>query len=221
MCVVRAEVLVEKARLLRDQGAQARAGAAFAEVIRIARERDLWAAETNGWEAEYAATQARLGHTEQAREEAERLSLLREPPHLQPCRAVARAGRDREGAGAGAARVPERRGATGPPYAKHWDLQECRAVLAAVGEAGAGAALGPPGGVAAVCVRGGGVGAGSRRRRRKSASGAPRRNPGETQAARGGGGGARDCDRRGGPFGVSCARDRRNSDPGEDSMREG
>ncbi|MEM9387834.1 MAG: DUF4062 domain-containing protein [Pseudomonadota bacterium] len=126
----RQQILVDEAHLLRDQDAEARARGVFAEAIHLGREQD---APVYSLEAEYAASMARLGEHEEAREYADRLSSLREPPHLRLAELRLVLG-DAERARSQALLAYPKAWADGPPFAFHWDLRDCRAVLKAVGE---------------------------------------------------------------------------------------
>ena len=127
---VRHEILIEKARLLRRLGAEAQARGVFAEALRLGRESDAPVAPL---EAEYATTLARLGETTMAREKAQRLAELRQPPHLRLAE-LWLALDQIELARKHALLAYPQAWADGPPNAFHWELRDCRALLAAIGE---------------------------------------------------------------------------------------
>jgi len=123
-------ILAEYARMLQQQDEYTRARDIFIEAIRMGREQD---SPVDVLEAQYAVTLARLGEIETAREIAERLSRLREPPHLRLAELWLALG-ETEKARAEALLAYPKAWADGPPYAFHWDLKNCRAVLTSVGE---------------------------------------------------------------------------------------
>ena len=123
-------LLLEKALLFQSQDAHDEAAGVFEEAIRIGREDTL---STEEDEARYAVSLAVLGRTDDARRLAERLELARRPPHLRLAELWLALGETEKARVAALAAYPLA-WADGPPNCWYWHLQDCRAVLAAVGE---------------------------------------------------------------------------------------
>jgi len=103
---------------------------AFEETIAMARESGLPTAYD---EAQRAIAQAKQGKVEQARETAERLALLEDPPVTSLAELLLALG-DRTKAHEYVKRAYPQAWADGMPYVDWWNLQRCRAVFEAVGE---------------------------------------------------------------------------------------
>ena len=115
---------------LQERGAHSDAASAFEIAIAIGRRSDM---PVEGLEARYAASLAALGHSEDARAICVRLADAREPDHLSLAQAWLALG-ETERARAAALTAYPKAWADGPPYALHWKLEECRAILRTVGE---------------------------------------------------------------------------------------
>jgi tetratricopeptide (TPR) repeat protein len=111
-------------------GRSAESEAAFEEGIAMARESGL---PMPSAEAQRAVAQVKQGKIDQARETAERLVLLEDPPEISLAELFLALG-DRTRALEYVARGYRRAWADGMPYVKWWDLQRCRAVCEALGE---------------------------------------------------------------------------------------
>jgi tetratricopeptide (TPR) repeat protein len=103
---------------------------AFEENIQMMREINLSAANS---EARLALAQAKMGRTQVAREEAERLCELENPPNLALAELYVALG-DLEKVRRHVLPAHKKAWADGEPYAYWWFLQRCRKVLQALGE---------------------------------------------------------------------------------------
>lgn len=115
--------------LLQARGDHYPAIEAFEKAIAMAREVRIPASET---EARYAISLLAVGRRVEALEVATRLSAVDNPPHVQLAQLYLALGDQK-------ARLHALAGfreawADGPPYAAHWDLEDCRKVLEALGE---------------------------------------------------------------------------------------
>jgi hypothetical protein len=106
------------------------AASAFEEEIRMARETNL---DTAVPEARLALAQARMGRTQIAREEAERLSKLEDPPDLALAELFLALG-ELEEARRYVLSAYKWAWGDGEPYSNWWHLQRCRKVLHHLGE---------------------------------------------------------------------------------------
>lgn len=104
--------------------------AAFEEAIAMARESGL---PTKAEEAQRAIAQTKQGKIDHARETAERLALLEDPPEISLAELFLALG-DREKALDHVKRGYKWAWADGMPYVSWWELQRCRTVLQALGE---------------------------------------------------------------------------------------
>ncbi|MEO0549072.1 MAG: DUF4062 domain-containing protein [Pseudomonadota bacterium] len=120
----------EKAFFLQDRGDDDAARQAFEKAIQLGRQIDRPTYDT---EALYVVTLARLGDPQTARDYAERLSQLREPPHLELAKLWLELG-ETEKARKQVLLAYPKAWADGPPNAFHWELQDCRAILKTLGE---------------------------------------------------------------------------------------
>ena len=111
-------------------GESAEAADAFEEYIRMTREADIDASRE---EALLAIAQSGMGRTDQAREAAERLSALGNPPHVVLAEVFLALG-DVEKARHRVIPGYDAAWGEGAPYVHWWDLQRCRKVLAALGD---------------------------------------------------------------------------------------
>jgi tetratricopeptide (TPR) repeat protein len=111
-----------------SQGRHTESVAAFTTAIEMAH---AVALRDTGSEARRGLSLSRLGRTREARDAAARAE--RDPPHAALASlylALDQHDQARDHAREGY----ERAGANGPPYVWHWDLEECRTVLRALGE---------------------------------------------------------------------------------------
>jgi tetratricopeptide (TPR) repeat protein len=111
-------------------GQWAEAASAFEEDIRMTREVNLSAAKT---EPRLALAQVRLSRKHDARETADRLAELEEPPNWELAELYLALG-DLEKARQYVLPAYKEAWADGEPYADWWPLQRCREVLQALGE---------------------------------------------------------------------------------------
>lgn len=121
---------LERALWLQERGDHAEAKSTFEAAIALGREIDVPDDETEGY---YATTLVALDRTDEARAIASRLAQAREPAHLGLAHAWLALGETEKARAAALAAYPKA-WADGPPYAFHWDLEECRAILRALDE---------------------------------------------------------------------------------------
>jgi tetratricopeptide (TPR) repeat protein len=124
------ELLARRGRFLESKGEHHQAIEAFEKALAMARESYIPDTET---EASFATSLLAIGQRAEALEIAARLSAVAQPPHVRLAELyVALA--DKMGARQHALLGYYKAWAEGPPYAFHWDLEDCRKVLRTLGE---------------------------------------------------------------------------------------
>jgi hypothetical protein len=119
------------ARWRQDQGNHHGALKAFGDLIALANE--VGAPSLPYYEASRALSLAALGRREEAQRVAAKVDHGKKPPHISLALLYLELGDQAKAREHALAGYKDAWG-EGPPYHDHWDLEDCRKVLAAVGE---------------------------------------------------------------------------------------